>query len=309
MRLAIIVPCYIEAEALPHTNEALCNLLARLKAEGVVEEESFVLYVDDRSTDATWQVIRSLPGECVRGVRLSHHSGHQTALIAGMEYALKDFDCCVTIDADLQDDISVIPDMLKAHKEGAEIVFGVRRSRKIDGVFKRMTASAFYGTMNRLGVDCVSNHADFRLMGKRAVEDLLEYEERNMFLRGIVPRLGYDQAKVYYERKERLAGVSKYPLWKMLDFAADGITSFSVLPVRMLFWLGLAFTAIGLGIGVYSLIRYFMGETIEGWTSLMLSIWFCTGMLLMGLGITGEYIGKIYIEVKHRPRYKISDVT
>ena len=306
--LCIIVPCYIESPVLRQTNAALDEIMAQMIDDGQISADSFMLFVDDRSTDDTWRVIESMRSEFVRGIRLSHHCGHQTALVAGMEYAVKDFDCCITIDADLQDDVNVIPEMVTAFSRGADIVYGVRKSRKTDGRLKRMTANGFYGLMNGLGVDCVSNHADFRLMSKRAVEDLLEFDERNLFLRGIVPRIGYDQAVVYYERKERAAGVSKYPFWKMLDFAADGITSFSVLPVRMLFWLGLVFTAIGLGIGAYSLIRYFLGETIEGWTSLMLSIWFCTGMLLMGLGITGEYIGKIYIEVKHRPRYKISDV-
>lgn len=294
---------------LRQTNIALDEIMAQMIVDEQISTDSFMLFVDDRSTDNTWEVIKSMRSEFVRGIRLSHHSGHQTALVAGMEYALNDFDICVTIDADLQDDVEVIPQMVAAFAKGADVVYGVRESRKSDGKMKRMTAAAFYGTMNRLGVDCVSNHADFRLLSRRAVEDLLEYGERNLFLRGIVPRIGYEQEMVYYERKERTAGVSKYPFWKMLDFAADGITSFSVLPVRMLFWLGLIFMTIGIGIGAYSLIRYFIGETIEGWTSLMLSIWFCTGILLMGLGITGEYIGKIYIEVKHRPRYKISDKT
>ena len=306
-RLAIIVPCYIEAPVLRHTNCVLTETMAGMMEDGKISADSFILYVDDRSTDETWEVIESISRGATKGIRLSHHSGHQVALMAGMEYALRDFDCCVTIDADLQDDVSVIPEMVDAYNDGADIVYGVRKSRTADSGIKRMTAAGFYGTMNRLGVDCVANHADFRLMSHRAVADLLEYRERNLFLRGIVPRLGYDQTKVYYERRKRTAGVSKYPLRKMLDFAADGITSFSVLPVRMLFWLGLIFTTIGVGIGIYSLVRHFMGETIEGWTSLILSIWFCTGVLLIGLGITGEYIGKIYIEVKQRPRYKISD--
>lgn len=307
--LAIIVPCYIEAPVLSATNASLCKLLDRLAEEGKITKESFVLYVDDRSPDNTWEVINSLAGEQAKGIRLSRHSGHQMALMAGLEHTLGSFDCSITIDADLQDDISVIPSMIDAYSHGADIVYGVRTNRMCDSRFKRITAAGFYSTLHKLGVECISNHADFRLMSARAVKDLLEYEERNLFLRGIVPRLGYDQEMVYYERKERTAGVTKYPFRKMLDFAADGITSFSVTPVRMLLWLGLAFTAIGLGIGIYTLVRHFMGETIEGWTSLMLSIWFCTGVLLIGLGIIGEYIGKIYIEVKHRPRYKISDQT
>lgn len=307
--LAIIVPCYIEAPVLPTTNSSLCELLNHLIDEKKISRESYILYVDDRSTDSTWKVIESLSGNQTKGIRLSRHSGHQVALVAGLEHALGSFDCSITIDADLQDDISVIPSMIDAYMGGADIVYGVRTNRMCDSRLKRMTATGFYSTLHKLGVECISNHADFRLMSTRAVEDLLEYEERNLFLRGIVPRLGYDQAIVYYERKERTAGISKYPFRKMLDFAADGITSFSVTPVRMLLWFGLVVTAIGMGIGIYTLIRHFMGETIEGWTSLMLSIWFCTGVLLIGLGITGEYIGKIYIEVKHRPRYKISDHT
>ncbi|MBD5355713.1 MAG: glycosyltransferase family 2 protein [Bacteroides sp.] len=307
--LAIIVPCYIEAPVLPATDKELSALLENLKSVGKVAECSYVVYVDDRSDDNTWEVICGLTGNHSKGIRLSRHSGHQVALMAGMEYALDSFDCCITIDADLQDDISVIPNMIDAYRRGADIVYGVRTNRMCDSRTKRITAAGFYSTMHKLGVECVSNHADFRLMSSRAVEDLLEYKERNLFLRGIVPLLGYDQEMVYYKRKERTAGITKYPLKKMLDFAADGITSFSVTPVRMLLWLGLAVTAIGLGIGIYTLVRHFMGETIEGWTSLMLSIWFCTGVLLIGLGIIGEYIGKIYIEVKQRPRYKISDKT
>lgn len=290
---------------LPQTIQTLRNVLDSLKREGRISGESFLLLVDDGSSDATWRIIKGNASEDIRGIRLSKQCGHQAALLAGMETALPDCDACVTIDADLQDDPEVIHAMLEKFEEGADIVFGVRRHRDNDSWVKRHSASAFYSTMRNLGVDNVCNHADFRLMSARAVADLLDYGERNLFLRGLVAQLGYVQECVYYDRAPRLAGRSKYPLRKMLDFAIDGITSFSVRPVRMLFWLGIAFMLTALCMGGYVIFRHFSGETIEGWTSLMLSIWFCTGMLLMGLGIIGEYIGKIYIEVKKRPRYRI----
>ncbi|MDE6423597.1 MAG: glycosyltransferase family 2 protein [Muribaculaceae bacterium] len=305
-RLAIIVPCLNEEEILPHTIGVLSNLLTDMVAGGEVSPGSFLLLVDDGSCDSTWQLISAHASPTVKGVSLSHRCGQQIALLAGLEEALPEAEMFITIDADLQDDVSVIPEMVKAHEDGADIVYGVRRDRNKDSWMKKNTASMFYSTMRHLGVDCVSNHADFRLMSSRAVTDLLDYRERNLYLRGLVPMLGYRQACVFYDRKPRLAGQSKYPVRKMFDFAIDGITSFSVRPVRMLFWLGIIFTLTAFGIGIYSLIRHFTGETIAGWTSLMLSIWFCTGVLLMGLGIIGEYIGKIYIEVKKRPRYKVA---
>lgn len=306
-RLAIILPCLNEEEILPTTIAELSLLLDTLKREHKVADDSFLLFVDDGSTDATWQTIKNHASPSVKGIRLSRHCGHQEALVAGMEAALPHCDACVTMDCDLQDDPAVLPEMLAAYAEGADIVYGVRRDRHTDSWLKKSTASAFYSTMRSLGVESVANHADYRLMSARAVGDMLEYGERNLFLRGIVPLLGYRQEIVYYDRIPRRAGESKYPLRKMFDFALDGITSFSVRPVRMLAWLGVAFILIALGIGIYTLIRYFSGETIEGWTSLMLSIWFCTGVLLLGLGILGEYVGKIYIEVKKRPRYKVAE--
>lgn len=309
-KLAIISPCHNEGMVLVATTSSLVRVIRGLQERGLAAEGSFILYVDDGSLDNTWNMISELASEyggLVRGLRLSRRFGHQEALLAGMESAVGDSDICVTIDADLQDDVEVIPEMVRLYVEGADIVYGVRKDRSSDSWFKRTSARWFYGTMHSLGAECVANHADFRLMSSRAVADLLEYGERNLFLRGLVPLLGYRQESVEYERKERAGGESKYPFLRMLDFAVGGITSFSVRPVRMLFWIGLAFMLTALGIGVYVLIRHFTGETIEGWTSLMLSIWFCTGILLMGLGIIGEYIGKIYIEVKRRPRYRISD--
>ena len=305
-RLAIIVPCLNEEEILPHSLGVLSATLNTLIDNKTIDAGSFLLLVDDGSTDATWQIISDRASAMVKGITLTHRCGQQIALLAGLEEALPEADILITIDADLQDDVRVIPEMIKENEAGADIVYGVRRDRHNDSWMKKNSAAAFYSTMRRLGVDCVSNHADFRLMSSRAVADLLDYGERNLYLRGLVPMLGYRQACVYYDRESRLAGKSKYPLRKMFDFAIDGITSFSVRPVRMLFWLGIIFTLTALGIGIYSLIRHFSGETIAGWTSLMLSIWFCTGVLLMGLGIIGEYIGKIYIEVKKRPRYKVA---
>lgn len=306
-RLAIVVPCYDEEDALPSSNAALLSLLDRMTKAGDITHGSFLFYVDDGSHDSTWEIITALAGNNVRGIRLSRHCGHQEALLAGIEAVADEAEACITIDADLQDDISVIPEMVDLFRNGAEIVYGVRNDRAHDSWFKRSSAKVFYRTMRFLGAESIGNHADFRLLGSRAMADLMGYGERNLFLRGIVPLLGYRQDKVYYERGERTAGVTKYPLLKMLDFAINGITSFSVRPVRMLFVLGLLFMLTAIGIFVYVLIRYFSGDTIEGWTSLMLSIWFCTGVLLMGLGVIGEYIGKIYIEVKHRPRYRVSD--
>lgn len=291
-RLAIIVPCFNEEAVLPASDLTLRTLLKKLECDGVISGSSFVIYVDDGSTDATWSVISSLSDESSKGIRLSRHCGHQEALLAGLETALGDADILLTIDADMQDDVDVIPEMIRRLRGGAEIVFGVRRNRDSDSWLKKTTAKAFYSTMKGLGASTISDHADFRLMSARAVADLLEYKERNLFLRGIVPSLGYRQEKVYYERKNRIAGKSKYPFCKMLDFAVNGITSFSVRPVRMVFFLGLAFILTALGIFIYVLVRHFSGETIEGWTSLMLSIWFCTGVMLIAMGIIGSISAK-----------------
>lgn len=305
--LAIISPCHNEQEVLPLTTEVLIDMFHSLQRDGKISEDSYILYVDDGSTDSTWDVIQNIRHPEVVGMRLSRHFGHQEALMAGMEKSVDNADIIITIDSDLQDDVNAIPKMIDKYNDGADIVFGVRDNRQKDSWLKKSSASLFYGVMRGLGASCVANHSDFRLLSSRAVEDLMLYGERNLFLRGLVPLLGYRQEVVYYERKQRAAGHTKYPLRKMLDFAADGITSFSVRPVRMLFWIGLAFMLSALGIFVYVLIRHFTDETIRGWSSLILSIWFCTGLLLIGLGIIGEYIGKIYIEVKHRPRYRISD--
>lgn len=291
------------------TDKILGNQLRVLEAQDLVSRDSFVLYVDDGSTDTTWQVIKGIVSHnhSARGIRLSDNRGQQNALLAGIDYCLGKCDACITIDADLQDDVEAIGAMVKEFEMGADVVCGIRDNRETDSWFKRNSAQSFYKLMKSLGADCLYNHGEFRLLSRRAMTDLLEYGERNLFLRGIVPRLGYRQEKVYYTRKEREKGNSKYTVRKMADLAIDGITSFSVKPVRMLFWIGLFFMMAALAIGIYTLIRYFSGETVEGWSSLILSIWFCTGVLLMGMGVMGEYIGKIYIEVKRRPRYKIAE--
>lgn len=305
--LYIVVPCYNEQEALPGSNERLQELLDKMMEQSLISEGSKLLYVDDGSRDDTWKIIDRLSSESKRvaGMRLACNSGHQNALMAGLAAAADYCDITVSIDADLQDDINVIPQMLEHYQQGCDIVFGVRRERKTDSWFKRTTAAAFYKMMNRLGVDTISNHADFRLMSRRAVLALLDYKERNLFLRGIVTKLGYKTACVYYDRTARTAGESKYPFKKMVNFAIDGITSFSVKPVRMVFMVGVLFLVIALIMLIYVLTAYFMGRAVSGWPSLILSVWLVGAFILIGLGIIGEYIGKIYTEVKHRPRYNI----
>ena len=251
--------------------------------------------------------VEEWPGE-VAGVRLAHNAGHQNALLAGLEAVERSCDATVSIDADLQDDPEAIVEMVRQYRAGCDIVYGVRRSRRSDTWFKRNTALLFYHGMERLGVETVFNHADFRLMSRRAVAELLKYRESGIFLRGVVPHIGFRQGRVEYDRTAREAGESKYPLRKMMNFAVDGITSFSVKPVRMVFWLGMLFMLMAIVVLIYTLARYFSNDTIVGWTSLMISIWFCTGIVLIALGIIGEYIGKIFIEVKKRPRYAVDTV-
>lgn len=305
--LYIVVPCFNEQEALPQSHERLLQLVNGMIAQGGIAHESKLLYVDDGSRDDTWHVINRLANECslVAGVKLACNSGHQNALMAGLAAAVDYCDITVSIDADLQDDINVIPQMVERYKDGCDIVFGVRRERKTDSWFKRTTASMFYKLMNRLGVDTINNHADFRLMSRRAVLALLDYKERNLFIRGIVTKLGYKTDCVYYDRSARTAGESKYPIKKMANFAIDGITSFSVKPVRMVFMVGILFLIIALVMLVYVLTAYFMGRAVSGWPSLILSVWLVGAFILIGLGIIGEYVGKIYTEVKNRPRYNV----
>lgn len=306
--LAIVVPCYCDAPVIDNTNTELLNILANLTDKQLISPDSYIMYVDDGSTDDSRDVLEILaerfPGK-VAVLALSSNVGQQKAIAAGLEQARTDADMAVSIDADLQDDPSAIESMVRSYHKGAEVVFGVRRSRRADTGFKRWSALSFYKLMKMLGAQTVYNHADFRLMSKKMLDELARYPERNLFLRGIVPIMGFRQDIVYYDRCERKAGKSKYTLARMLAFAADGITSFSIKPVRMVLFAGLIFMVVALGIGIYVMIRHFSGHTIAGWTSMVLSVWFCSGMILVALGVVGEYIGKIYNEVKQRPRYHI----
>lgn len=304
-KLIIVVPCYNEEEVVEETTRQLSALLGRMEGEGSVSEGS-ILYVDDGSRDRTWPLIEGLAASSqrVRGLKLAHNVGHQQALWAGLEWTAQgDWDAVVSIDADLQDDIEAIPQMVDHCRKGVDIVYGVRRARKTDTLFKKHTAQMFYHLMRRMGSDVVYNHADFRLMSLRTVRALVSYPERNLFLRGMVPMLGYPTATVLYDRKERMAGESKYPLAKMLNFALDGITSFSVGPLRLIAMLGLVFMLLSTVIVCHVFITFFEGKALPGWASIQASLWFIGGAILTGMGIIGEYIGKIYKEVKRRPRY------
>ena len=305
--LAIVVPCYKEEAVLHETHKRLSQLLDQLIEEKQIASDSYILYVNDGSTDQTWPIIQDLyqHESYACGLNLAGNVGHQNALMAGLDLVKDYCDIAVSIDADLQDDILVIAEMVRRYKEGYDIVYGVRKERKTDTWFKRETAQAFYRLMNMMGVKTVYNHADYRLMSKRALQQLARFRERNLFLRGLVPLIGYQTTCVYYNRSKRWAGESKYPLKKMLDFAIDGITSFSVKPVRMIFWLGCVFILIGIGVTIWTLYTHYIHDTVPGWASLIISIWLVGGFILAALGIVGEYIGKIYIEVKNRPRYNI----
>lgn len=305
--LAIVVPCFKEEAVLSETTKQLTVILEKLTSQNLVSGKSFILYVNDGSRDKTWPIIESYykANKFVCGVNLAGNVGHQNALIAGLSVAKDIADIMITIDADLQDDVNVIQSMVLKYAEGNDIVYGVRKSRATDTWFKRTTALCFYSVMRNMGVKSVYNHADYRLMSKRAVEFLLQFKERNLFLRGLVPLIGYNTTCVYYDRAERFAGESKYPLKKMISFAFDGITSFSIKPVHMVLYLGLFFLLIAMGILLWVLYCYLLNKVVPGWSSLILSLWFCSGCVLTGLGIIGEYIGKIYIEVKGRPRFNI----
>lgn len=306
-RLALVVPCYNEEEVLKISSEALRAALDDLVQKEKIAADSFILFVDDGSKDKTWQLIEEeyRAHEQVKGLKLAGNVGHQFALTAGLLTAKDWSDVTVSIDADLQDDVAVIEEMIDKFHEGNDIVYGVRNDRSSDSFFKRFTAQGFYKVMALMGVKTVYNHADFRLMSKRAVEQFSKYEETNLFLRGMMPLIGYQTDCVYYERKERVAGESKYPLKKMLALAFNGISSFSVKPISMITTLGIVILCLSFLAAVYALISYFTGRVTAGWTSLILSIWFIGGVQLVSIGLIGQYIGKIYIEVKHRPRYNV----
>ena len=305
--LTIVVPCYNEQEVLPETVKELGNILQYLIDNSMVSDQSKILFVNDGSKDKTWNLISEYTSKYsyVAGVKFSRNYGHQNALLAGMSLAIKYSDMIITIDADLQDDVNAIPEMVKKYHEGYDVIYGVRNSRETDTFFKRRTALAFYSLMKNLGVNLIPDSADYRLLSKRATKALLSFKERNLFLRGMVPLVGYKSAKVYYARKERFAGKSKYPLSKMLHFALDGITSFSIAPIHLILYLGILTVIISIICMIYTLVEKITGQIVTGWASLMLSIWFLGGVQLISISIIGEYIGKIFSEVKHRPRFNI----
>lgn len=303
----LVIPCYNEEAVLPETNRRLTEKMRTMMQTGLADEKSRILYVDDGSRDKTWQLIEEYhrADSLVRGVKLAHNRGHQNALLAGLTTASADCDCAISLDADLQDDVDAIDQFVQKFMEGCDVVYGVRNKRDTDTFFKRTTAEGFYKFMKFLGVDIVFNHADYRLMSRRALEGLLEYREVNLFLRGIVPLIGYRSDYVYYDRHERFAGESKYPLKKMLAFALEGITSFSVKPLKLISNLGLLLSLLSVLGLIYALISYFTHNAVAGWTAIVSSIWLLGGIQLLCVGMVGTYVGKIYSEVKSRPRFRI----
>lgn len=307
--LYVVIPCYNEEEVLPETTKRLKEKLSKLIKNKVISEKSRVMYVNDGSKDKTWSLIKDINSkeELFTGITLSRNRGHQNALVAGLLTAKEYADVVISMDADLQDDINAIDEMLTKYHEGCEIVYGVRSSRDKDTFFKKFTAEGFYKFMKIMGVDIVFNHADYRLTSKRVLNEFSNYHEVNLFLRGIFPLIGFKTDIVYYKRAERFAGESKYPLKKMLNFAWDGITSFSVKPLRMICSLGFIILFISIVIMIYSLVQKCIGNTVDGWTFINISIWFIGGIQMISIGVIGEYVGKIYNETKARPRFIISE--
>lgn len=306
--LYIVIPCYNEEEMLPITTEKLEKKMNTLINKKLISDKSKVLYVNDGSKDKTWDLIKTISKkDHFTGINLSRNRGHQNALLAGLMVAKEYADIVISMDADLQDDIDAIDKMIEEYKNGSEVVYGVRSSRKKDTFFKRKTAEIFYKFMKLMGVDIVYNHADYRLTSKKVLDNLENYEEVNLFLRGIFPSIGFKSSNVYYERKERVAGKSKYPLKKMLSFACDGITSFSIKPIKLVLNFGITMFILSLIIMIYSLIVKLLGNAVSGWTFIVCSIWMVAGIQMLSLGIIGEYIGKIYNETKRRPRFIIAE--
>lgn len=308
-KLIIIVPCYNEQEVIVNTIRTLTNLLTNMHVAHLISDDSKILLVDDGSNDNTWKIINeeSSNNPKISGIRLTRNSGQQIALMAGYAQINGLCDMAVTIDADLQDDETKIIEMVERYKEGYDIVYGVRESRKVDSLFKRTSAQTFYRFMQAMGIKTVYNHAEYRLLSARAINQLLKYRETNMYLRGIVSTLGYKTACVYYDRKRRDAGVSKYPISRLLSLAFNGITSFSIRPMHMIMYLGIIFIFVAVCIVIWVLWCKLRGQAIVGWSSLIISIWFCSGCVLTSLGLIGEYVGRTYMEVKQRPRYAIMD--
>lgn len=307
-KLYIVIPCYNEEEVLEETTRQLRIKMEQLIKNKVISDKSRVMYVNDGSKDKTWDLIEKISKKekYFTGISLSRNRGHQNALLGGLMTAKNYADIIISMDADLQDDINAIDDMLEKYYDGCDIVYGVRSARKKDTFFKRITAEGFYKFMKALGVDCVYNHADYRLTSKRVLDEFENFKEVNLFLRGMFPLVGFKSDIVYYERNERFAGESKYPLKKMLNFAWDGITSFSIKPLRFICSIGFVILLVSIIIMIYSLIQKILGHTIAGWTFLSISIWFIGGLQMISIGIIGEYIGKIYSETKSRPRFIIS---
>ena len=308
--LYLVIPCYNEEAVLHETAKQLLEKMNSMFERGMISRESKIMFVNDGSKDKTWEIIEELHASnpIYSGVKLSRNKGHQNALLAGLMTAKEKADMTISLDADLQDDVDVIEQMVEKYYQGNDVVYGVRSARKTDTFFKKFTAQGFYKLMQAMGVEIVYNHADYRLMSKRAMEGLSQFKEVNLFLRGIVPLIGYKSDVVTYERHERFAGESKYPLKKMLAFATDGITSFSIKPIRLITTCGILIFAISLVMLLYFLIVHFMGRTVAGWTSMIVSIWAIGGLQLLAIGIVGEYIGKIYLETKERPKYIIETV-
>ncbi|CCX36719.1 glycosyltransferase group 2 family protein [Clostridium sp. CAG:1013] len=302
-----VIPCYNEEAVLPETTHRLTQKLEAMRDKALIGENSRILLVDDGSKDKTWELISQYNREnpWIEGVKLAHNRGHQNALLCGLMTAMEQCDAAISMDADLQDDIDALDQFVQKFREGCDVVYGVRNKRETDTWFKRTTAEGFYKVMKLLGVDVVFNHADYRLMSKRALEGLSEYREVNLFLRGIVPLIGYRSDYVYYDRHERFAGESKYPLKKMISFALDGITSFSVKPLKLISNLGVLISVLSVFGLLYALISYFAGVAVSGWTAIVCSIWLLGGLQMLCLGVVGGYIGKIYSEVKARPRYRV----
>lgn len=307
--LYLVIPCYNEEEVLSETAVRLKEKLHGLMEQGRIDPKSRIIFVNDGSRDRTWEIIRELHEQdrIFGGINLSRNRGHQNALLAGLMTVKECADMVISMDADLQDDIDAVDAMIDKYMEGTDIVYGVRSSRKKDTFFKKATAEGFYKIMNAMGANTVFNHADYRLMSRRSLEGLAQYGEVNLFLRGIVPMIGYSADVVYYERGERFAGESKYPLGKMLSLAVEGLTSLSTKPLRMITGLGFFIFIVSIGMLIYSLVRHFTGATIVGWTTLMVSVWAIGGLILLSLGVVGEYIGKIYLETKARPRFIIEE--
>ncbi|MGN0488662.1 MAG: glycosyltransferase family 2 protein [Ruminococcus sp.] len=309
-KLWLVIPCYNEEEVLPETSKRLYQIMSEMIINNRISPESKIAFVNDGSKDKTWELIERYHSniDMFVGINLSRNKGHQNALLAGLSVAKEYADMVITLDADLQDDVTKIPEFVEKYYEGNDVVYGVRNNRDTDTGFKRNTAQGFYKFMKFLGVEIVNNHADYRLMSKRAIDGLMEFGEVNVFLRGIIPQIGYKSAIVEYSRSERFSGESKYPLKKMLAFAFDGITSFSVKPLRISLVLGILAFLVSIGILIYCLVQFCLGNTVSGWASLSVSVWALGGMQLLMLGIVGEYIGKIYLESKHRPKFIIEKV-